>query len=149
MHTRKEDLEIPTEWLKIIQKPDGSWKKIILYNTSVTSLLKHGEKMLEKTQDVFRVFQENQDKVALLWRPYPLIQATIESMRPQLWAEYRKLREQYRAAGWGIYDDSADLDRAIVVSDGYYGDSSSIVQLCRKVGMPIMMQNADILEYYN
>ena len=149
LNTRKEDLEIPAEWLKIIQKPDGNWKKIILYNTSVTALLKHDDKMLKKMQYVFRVFQENQDEVALLWRPHPLIQATIESMRPQLWTEYRKLREQYRAAGWGIYDDSADLDRAIVVSDGYYGDPSSVVQLCQKVGMPIMMQNIGILEYCN
>lgn len=147
LNTKREDLEIPAEWLRIIQKPGGSWKKIILYNTSVTALLKHGEKMLEKIQDVFRVFQENQDEVALLWRPHPLIQATIESMRPQLWMEYRKLREQYRTEGWGIYDDSADLNRAIVVSDGYYGDSSSVVQLCQKVGKPVMMQNVDILEY--
>ena len=147
LNTRKEDLDIPAEWLKIIQKPDGSWKKIILYNTSVTALLKHDDKMLEKMQYVFRVFKENQDEVALLWRPHPLIQATIESMRPQLWAEYRKLREQYRAEGWGIYDDSADLDRAVVASDAYYGDASSIVQLCQKVGMPIMMQNVDVLEY--
>lgn len=43
----------------------------------------------------------------------------------------------------GIYDDTADLDRAIVLSDGYYGDSSSIVQLCQNVGMPIMIQNVE------
>lgn len=148
LNTKKEDLEVPAEWLKIIQKPDGSWKKIILYNTSVNALLKYGEKMLVKIQDVFRVFKENQDEVALLWRPHPLIQATIESMRPQLWAAYRKLREQYRAEGWGIYDDSSDMDRAVVVSDGYYGDPSSVVQLCQKVGKPVMMQDVDILEYY-
>ena len=149
LNTKKEDLDIPAEWLKIIQKPDGSWKKIILYNTSVTALLKHDDKMLEKMRYVFRVFKENQNEVTLLWRPHPLIQATIESMRPKLWVEYRKLREQYREEGWGIYDDSADLDRAIVVSDGYYGDPSSIVQLCQKVGMPIMMQNVDMLECYD
>lgn len=146
LNTKKEDLEIPAGWMKILQKPDGSWKKIILYNTSVTALLKHGEKMLEKIQDVFRVFKENQDEVALLWRPHPLIQATIESMRPQLWMEYRKLREQYRMEGWGIYDDTADLNRAIMVSDAYYGDWSSVVQLCEKVEKPIMIQNVDILE---
>ena len=27
-----EDLEIPEEWKKIIEKEDGSWKKIIFYN---------------------------------------------------------------------------------------------------------------------
>ena len=27
----REELEIPEEWMKVIQKPDGSWKKIVLY----------------------------------------------------------------------------------------------------------------------
>lgn len=145
LNTRREDLKIPEEWLRVIQKPDGSWKKIILYNTSVTSLLRNSEKMLEKMQDVFRVFHENQDEVALLWRPHPLIQATIESMRPQLWMAYRELREQYRAEGWGIYDDSADMDRAIVLSDAYYGDGSSLVHLYQKTGKPVMIQNPEVV----
>ena len=32
-----------------------------------------------KMRDVFRVFREVKEDVALLWRPHPLIQATIES----------------------------------------------------------------------
>ena len=94
LNTRKEDLEIPEEWLKIIEKPDGSWKKIIFYNTSIAALLEHNEKMLEKMKYVFDVFKENKDEVALLWRPHPLIKATVSSMRPQLWVEYEKLVNQ-------------------------------------------------------
>lgn len=141
LNTRKEDLEIPEEWLRIIRKPDGSWKKIIFYNTSVTALLQHNEKMLEKMQDVFRVFWENRDEVALLWRPHPLIKATIESMRPQLWAEYEKIVREYREEGWGIYDDTADVDRAVCLSDAYYGDRSSVVQMCQKACKAVMIQN--------
>ena len=145
-NTKKEDLEIPDEWLKIIEKPDGSWKKIIFYNTSIAALLEHNEKMLEKMKDVFRIFKENKDEVALLWRPHPLIRTTIESMRPQLWIEYDKLVKQYKEDGWGIYDDSADLDRAVVLSDAYYGDGSSVVQVCQKVGMPVMIQDVEYLK---
>ena len=120
-------------------------KKIILYNTGVSALLQHSEQYLAKMRDVFRVFRENAAEVALLWRPHPLIQATISSMRPQLWEGYKKLAEEYRNAGWGIYDDSAELDRAIAVSDAYYGDGSSVVQLCRKKEMPVMIQNTDVV----
>ena len=82
----------------------------------------------------------------LLWRPHPLIQATIESMRPQLWTEYDRLVRKYREEGWGIYDDTADLDRAIEISDAYYGDgSSSVVQVYQQTGKPIMMQNVEII----
>lgn len=140
LNTKKEDLEIPTEWLKVIERPDGSWKKIIFYNTSVSALLHHDEKMLRKMESVFTIFKENRDEVALLWRPHPLIQATIESMRPQLWEAYREIRDRYLEEAWGIYDDSADLDRAVAVSDAYYGDASSVVRLYRETGKPLMMQ---------
>ena len=145
INTKKEDLEIPEKWLKIIQKPDGSWKKIIFYNTSIGTLLNDNEKMLEKMKQVFGVFKENQDKVALLWRPHPLIQATVSSMRPQLWKAYEKIVEQYRSESWGIYDDSADMDRAVVLSDAYYGDRSSVVYLYQKTGKPVMIQDSDIV----
>ena len=146
LNTNKEELDIPEEWLKIIQKPDGSFKKIIFYNTSVTALLQYEEKMLEKMKYVFGVFKEHQDEVALLWRPHPLILTTIESMRPQLRDEYLRIVEAYKEEGWGIYDDTADMDRAVVLSDAYYGDQSSIVELYRKSGKPVMVQNVEVIE---
>lgn len=146
LNTRKENLEIPEEWLKVIEKPDGSRKKIVFYNTSVTALLQYEEKMLEKMRHVFRVFQENQDETVLLWRPHPLVKATIESMRPELWAEYKKLLHWYQAETVGIYDDTADVERAIALSDAYYGDASSLVQMYQKTGKPVMIQDVDVLE---
>ena len=141
-------MEIPEAWENILRKADGSRKKVILYNNSVSALLEHGEKMTEKMRSVFTVFREYQDTVALLWRPHPLIEATISSMRPGLWEEYRKIRDGYLEKGWGIYDDTADLDRAIAISDAYYGDPSSVVPLCRKRGMPVMIQNVDVVGEY-
>lgn len=146
LNTKQEDLEIPKEWLRIIEKPDGSWKKIIFYNTSVTTLLQYSEHYLEKMKDVFRVFYENREDVALLWRPHPLMKATIESMRPELWSEYQKMVGAYRKAGWGIYDDTAELERAIEICDGYYGDRSSVVQLCQEAGKIIMIQDVKTIE---
>lgn len=145
MNTRKEDVAVPEEWRKVIEKEDGSWKKIILYNTSVQALLDHKEKMNRKIRDVLRVFQENQEEVALLWRPHPLIEATIQSMGLEGGDEYREIVKAYRAEGWGIYDDTADLDRAIALSDAYYGDGSSVVQLCQERGMPVMVQDVEIV----
>lgn len=144
--TSKDEIEVPEEWLKVIQKPDGSYKKIIFYNTSINALLKHGEKMLAKMQDVFDKFREQKNDVALLWRPHPLIKSTISSMRPKLWEAYEQIAGQYIKEGWGIYDDTADLNRAIALSDAYYGDASSVVQLCQTAGMPVMIQNVEIID---
>ena len=80
--TSEDDFKIPPEWLPVLEKEDGSRKKVILYNTSVTALLQHDEKMLVKMRSVFETFRESVEDVALLWRPHPLIKATIESMRP-------------------------------------------------------------------
>lgn len=141
LNTKKEDLKIPEEWLRIIEKGDGSWKKIIFYNTSVSTLLQYSDKYLEKMKDVFRVFYENREEVALLWRPHPLMKATVESMRPELWNRYEQIVDEYQVQGWGIYDNSPDLDRAIKMCDGYYGDHSSVVKLCQEAGKRIMVQN--------
>lgn len=138
------DFQLPEEWEKRIRKEDGSRKKVIFYNTSVTALLQSDEAMLEKIRRNLRIFEENSGDVTLLWRPHPLMEATLSSMRPHLLAQYESLVREYRAAGWGIYDDSPDLDRAIAVSDAYYGDPSSVVQLYQQTGKPIMIQSVEV-----
>jgi hypothetical protein len=143
LNTRKEDLKIPDKWLKIIEKSDGSRKKIIFYNTSISALLQGNETMLDKIKSVLSTFKESKDEVALLWRPHPLMKATLSSMRPRLCDEYEKIVENYISEGWGIYDDTPDNDRAMVLSDAYYGDWSSLVTLYKKTGKPIMIQNVN------
>lgn len=145
-NTGKEELDIPEEWRKVIEKPDGSWKKIILYNTSVNALLENDEKMLAKMRDVFRKAREAQDKVAFLFRPHPLIASTLRILRPHLYTEYKELVDGYRQEGWGIYDDSADIDRAIILSDAYYGDRSSVVRLYQETGKPVMILDVNVTE---
>ena len=145
MATQKEDVVMPEEWLKVIKKEDGSRKKIIFYNKSVHALLDHNENMIRKIKNVMQVFKENQEETALLWRPHPLMEATIKSIRPGLWEEYKDIVDTYRAEGWGIYDDTADMDRAVVLSDGYYGDRSSVVYLYQEKRKPLMLQNCEII----
>lgn len=146
-NTKKEDLEIPDEWLKIIEKPDKSWKKIVFYNTSISALLENNETMLEKMNYVFHILKEQKDEVALLWRPHPLIQNTISSIRPLLWRKYEEIVCQYKKEGWGIYDDTSNVDRAVILSDIYYGDHSSVVQLCQAAGKRVIIQNVNVREF--
>ncbi len=143
VNSQMKDFEIPEEWLRIIEKEDGSWKKIIFYNTSLSAFLEHEEKMLEKIKDVLHIFEENKEDVALLWRPHPLMMQTIESMRPELREAYKEIVQQYRKDGWGIYDDTPAMDMAVAISDGYYGDPSSVVAVFQSVDKPIMLQTIE------
>lgn len=141
---RIED-KLPSEWKSLIYRPDGSRKKIIMYNNSVGALLAHREKMIDKLRNVLDTFYENRQDVVLLWRPHPLIESTMNASCPELLHAYRDIRDNYRTSGWGIYDDTADLDRAVAISDAYYGDGSSVVELFKILKKPIMIQNPDVI----
>ncbi len=134
----KDDVSIPKEWLKIIQKSDKTWKKIIFYNIGLSPMLKWKESLLNKMEDDFRIFKEYSDDVALLWRPHPLLSATMSGMLPELQKRYEDILARYKSEGWGIYDDTADLNRAMVISDAYFGDGSSVLRLYEITGKPIM-----------
>ncbi len=140
---RREDFALPDHWETLIRREDGDRKKVIFYNTTVSAILHSSEAMLDKIERVLRMFREKSGEVILLWRPHPLMEAAFASMRPHLLERYRRIVEEYKAAGWGIYDDSANLERAIAVSDGYYGDMSSVVWLYRETGKPIMIQTTE------
>lgn len=137
---RKEDMEWPEAWLKVIRKSDGSWKKIVLYSTGVSTLVQYGEQMLEKLLSVFTVFKEKQNEVALLWMPCEC-RSEIGADHSWLCEKYWKLQQQYIAEGWGICDTSADIERAVKLCDAYYGDGNSIAQLCIEKKIPVMLQN--------
>jgi hypothetical protein len=141
--TRREDCVLPPEWRRLISKEDGSRKRVVLYNTTISALLAGDEKVAAKLRYVFACFRQRDDLV-LWWRPHPLNTATYRSMRPQLLAEYERIVTEYREQGWGIYDDSADLHRAVAMSDAYYGDGSSLVPLYQSTGKPLMMADTDI-----
>lgn len=145
-NTERQEIELPEEWQRILQKPDGDRKNVILYNISIPGILAQGEKMLEKVCNVFQIFKEKKDETALWFRPHPLIPSTLQSMRPELWNEYKKIIDEYQKEGWGIYDDTADLNRAVMVTDAYYGDQSSVVCLYQKVGKKVLIQNVHVIE---
>jgi len=146
LNTRREDLNVPEEWKDMIRKADGTNKKVVLYNTSIASLLEKSDEVIIKIRNTIDVFRDMQDDVVLLWRPHPLMPATLQSMRPQLWNEYSAIVSLYKSEGWGIFDESSDSDRAIAISDGYYGDGGSLFALYEKTGKPMMVQNVKILD---
>ena len=140
LNTRKDKLEIPEEWKEMTEKQEGGRKMVVFYNTSVGALLRYDGQYLEKMKEVFDFFYQKKEEITLLWRPHPLIEATIQTMRPQLWEEYRVLRDNYRQGNWGIYDDTPDMNQGIALSNIYYGDRSSIVELYKKMGKLAVIQ---------
>lgn len=140
-----ESVEIPKEWEQIIWKPDGQRKKIILYHTGINELLFYGTRLFDKIKNVFEVFQERRDDVVMWWMPNPKIQTMLPILKPELWNDYTAIVEQYCKEGWGIYDDMADLDRAVIATDAYFGDWNTVVWKYQKLGKPVMLQDVNII----
>lgn len=142
---QKTEFSIPEQWEQVIWKSDGGKKKIVFYNTGISALLVNDEKWINKIENVIEIFKEHKEKVTLLWRPHPLIENTIKSMRQGLLKRFLEIKEDYISGNWGIYDDTPELDRAIAISDVYYGDRSSVVQLYQQTGKPVMIQDVDVI----
>ncbi len=123
------------EWRKCIQK-----RMVVFYNTGISGLLSGNEQELIKIENTLHYFQKNKNFV-LWWRPHPLGEATILSMRPNLYKKYIAIIQKYKKDGYGIYDDNPDLYLALAHADIYYGDDSSVTYLFGVLGKPIMIQN--------
>jgi len=145
INSKPEDFALPPEWQRLIMKPDGTKKRVFFYNTSIGAILQGDEKYLQKVRYVLSVFRDAPE-VVLLWRPHPLNEATYQAMRPRLLDEYEQIIEDYKREGWGIFDESADLHRAIAWSDVYYGDWSSVMAMFDAVGKPVVVQNVGVRE---
>ena len=134
--------DIPEEWREFL----GQGKKVIFFNTHLRGLMQgKSEQFLRKLEWVFNFFQKQED-VVLLWRPHPLMVETARAMNPEAVEPYLKLVDRYRRQKIGIYDDSRELHRAIDLSDAYYGSGSSVVELFRQQGKPVMLMSEQIRE---
>lgn len=139
IYYEKNRPSVPKEWVKRVTN-----KKIVMYNTSITGILKYGIKAIQKMEYVFSQFVGRED-VVLLWRPHPLIEATLKSMNPPLFNIYLNLKEQYITKNIGIYDTTPDITASIALSDAYIGeDSSSVLHLFGVVGKPIFLTDMEI-----
>ena len=79
---------------------------------------------------------ENAD-ITLLWRPHPLLQATIEAINKEALTEYNSIVEKAEKTGKIYVDKSADPLDAIMVPDALVSDYSSIVVQYYLTGKPV------------
>ncbi len=134
-----EGSAIPERW-----KPLLNGKKILMLNTSIGCLLQEGSLYLQKINNICKIMNSH-EQVELLWRPHPLLAATIKAMRPDLLDEYNNLKEYFKEHKIGILDETSDISRAVAISDGYIGEeSTSVVNLFGAVGKPIFILNNHI-----
>lgn len=140
---KKEIIEsyIPQDWREKI-----SGKKVILFNVSITGILQNSDCALKKIRYVLSEFDKRED-VVLLWRPHPLIEATLRSMRPEMYKEFMEIKNKFLRTGKGICDETGDVGISTVIADAYLGEStSSIVHYFGVLGKPVLYIDWTVLE---
>ena len=144
LNRKKDEIleqEILQEWREKIRG-----KKVILYNISVTGLLRNSKYAMDKIRYVLSCF-EGRDDVVLWWRPHPLLEATLHSALPALYEEYMKIKHAFAGSGNGILDETGDAAVAAVIADAYLGENtSSLMHYFGVQGKPVMYTNWEITE---
>lgn len=131
-------------------KPPAKWqeklkgKKVYFYNTSIQGMLGNTDAFLKKMKYVFDCFAGRND-ACLLWRPHPLLESTLDSMRSNFKPVYDQLKRYFIENDIGIYDDTIDMTNTIALCDAYIGDSAtSVTSLFGIVGKPLFILDNNI-----
>lgn len=135
----KNPPEPPVEWEEKMQG-----KKVYFYNTSLAGMLGNTESFFRKMQYVFDCFKDRED-ACLLWRPHPLFESTIDSMRSEYRPVYEKIKNEFLENNLGIYDTTPDITNTIALCDAYIGDGgTSVTSLFGVAGKPMFILNNNI-----
>lgn len=139
----EESRELLEEWIPITLKQDGSRKKMILSANDISVYIKYGDKALDKLESMLETFEQSRDSVVLWWRPQPLMRKALDQVSPLLGERYQMILERYKEQGWGICDETDNIDRAVETCDAYYGNLNAILQRFQDLGRPIMIAAID------
>lgn len=132
----KNPPQSPAEWEDRLKG-----KRVYFYNTSIAGFLGTSVVYIEKMKYVFDTFKGREDTV-IIWRPHPLLESTLQSLRPELVDEYHQIKQYFIDEKIGILDETPDITKTIALSYAYIGDSgTSVTSLFGMTGKPMFILN--------
>ena len=119
--------------------------KVIFYYTDVLPILSKGEAAIAKLKYNLDFFRERQEDVCLVWHPYSRMEELLQKNNCALLHAYQQVVADYKAAGWGIFDESEDVIGRLQECDAYYGDVSDLPYYSCEAGHPALLIDYDCL----
>lgn len=120
--------------------------KIFLFNTSISEFL-NNKKWFEIVYEIMNVFNKHKED-CLIWRPHPLMLATINTMRTSEKIRYTSIKNEMQKMENVYIDESANPIDVMKISDAMISDYSSLVPQYYVTGKPILCLNGK-REYRN
>lgn len=127
----KRKMSIPDELdLKIKNR------KVFLLSTGIGSILVDNQ-WFEKIKDTINPFLKNED-IFLIWRVHPLMKQTMETMKKDMWDDFRELEAEIIKRENIIMDYSDDAYLSFAAADALISDHSSIMFQFMATEKPVM-----------
>ena len=124
--------ECPPDWRKKLQG-----KTVFLVNSSLTDLLRLGRNWLLSIKALLIGITADAD-CAVIWRPHPLTEATVKSMRTDLLQLYQDMKAHLLQLDNFIYDENSNYLSAFDVSHALITDYSSLPFMYGVTKKPIL-----------
>ena len=122
--------------------------KKIFYFTDLLPFLSKPDMAINKLKKNLEIFKEASQDVQLVWHPWSRTEEFMQINKCPVINEYKKIVEEYKAAGWGILDETKTMDEAKEVMlgcDAFYGDAlGDFMYYAKEKGIPVMIQNVEI-----
>lgn len=127
----RKTYDVTEKWKDVIRN-----RKVILLNTSISTCIQKGDWLEHIREFVEPILQD--DRLALIWRPHPLLWDTVRTMLKE-GRQYGTLLECIANAPNAIIDDSDTAEAAIKISDAMISDYSSLVMQYTFTGKPVYL----------
>ena len=125
-------LKIPQELIKKIGN-----RKTILLNSPIPEFLSDPE-WEQKINNIIDLFKKN-PKLFLIWRPHPLLFATMHSMRPKKAECLSEIVQKIDVMDNALLDQNISADIAIAVSDAMISGKSSLILQYTATEKPVLV----------
>lgn len=127
-------VEIPKRWKEV-----GCGKKVFLYCSSLTNFLTYPKAIQSLIQNI-RLLAEH-DQAMVIWRPHPLMLASIHSMRSDQITEAKDLWLTIDAMPNVLIDENDDAYPSMQFCDAMISEYSSLLFQFGLSGKPVLSLN--------
>lgn len=125
----------PANWT-----PRLKGRTVFLLNSSLTDLLGQAlaKTWLSRIRFLLTPVLESKDR-AVIWRPHPLMEATIRSLRPDVVSFYEDMKRELLEKDNFVLDQNASYLPAFDASHALISDHSSVLLMYAMTGKPVLV----------
>lgn len=116
--------------------------KMMVFFISLSLLVTGDERAIEKLRNVIETFEENKDKLDILWVRNDE-EKILKEINPSMYDKYIALIENFETRGIG-HSTFEKCEKLVEMADAFYGDPGVLAHEFRNAKKPVMIMNYDI-----